>query len=262
MSPAQTESRKAFHELLELLRESDGRWIGPEWSLQGDVEVVHAHRAVMHMLEGGLVTFFETNPERPRFQPIVTATRKFTGDNPDAVYFDAPVRPDRAYRVRGRMDGAVYVSLTIEADTQDGSMATRTAGVINDTRFDVDDEGRFEVFFGGPPRERNWLPLEAGASRITTRHYYEEETAAAADPARYPALAIEVLDPGPPPAAPDDQSVAASIRRVAEFVRSRTLGQPPMAQREQPAFVSIVPNQFPKPVKPGDFGLAAPTTRS
>ena len=40
-------------------------------------------------------------------------------------------------------------------------------------------------------------------------------------------------------------------------MRSRTLGQPPMAQREQPPFVSIVPNQFPKPVPPGDFGLAA-----
>jgi hypothetical protein len=30
-----------------------------------------------------------------------------------------------------------------------------------------------------------------------------------------------------------------------------------MANRPQPPFVSIVPNQFPKPVKPGDFGLAA-----
>ena len=30
-----------------------------------------------------------------------------------------------------------------------------------------------------------------------------------------------------------------------------------MANSEPPPFVSIVPNQFPKPIMPGDFGLAA-----
>jgi hypothetical protein len=155
------------------------------------------------------------------------------------------------------MDGAVYVSLTIELDTQDGSMASRTGGVLNDTRFDVDAEGRFEVLLGGPPRERNWLPLEPGASRITTRHYYEEETPGAADPTRHAGLSIDVLDPVEAPAAPSDAGVAAGIRRVARFVRSRTLELAPMASREQPPFVSIVPNRFPPPVTPGAFGLAA-----
>jgi hypothetical protein len=32
---------------------------------------------------------------------------------------------------------------------------------------------------------------------------------------------------------------------------------PPMAQSEPPAFVSLVPNELPAPVVPGDFGLAA-----
>jgi hypothetical protein len=53
-------------------------------------------------------------------------------------------------------------------------------------------------------------------------------------------------------------SVAAGIRRVARFVRSRTLEMPTMAGNpDQPPFVSIVPNQFPQPVLPGDYGLAA-----
>jgi hypothetical protein len=257
MSAIQTETRKALHELLDLLREVDERWVGPEWNLQGEADVVGAHRALMHMLEGGLLTFFEADPSRPRFRRIVSPTRKFTGDNADAIYFDAPVSADRSYVVRGRMDGAVYVSYTVECDTADGDMATRTAGVLNDTQFDVDAEGGFEFRLGGEPAERNWLPLESGASRITTRHYYENERCAAADPTRNAALEILPLDPGPPPPAPDDASVAAGIRRAARFVRSRTLNQPPMASAEQPPFVSIVPNQFPKPVKPGDFGLAA-----
>jgi len=257
MSAIQTETRKALHELIDLLREVDERWASPEWNLQGAADVVGAHRALMHMLEGGLLTFFESDPSHPRFRRIVSPTRKFTGDNADAIYFDAPISADRRYVVRGRMDGAVYVSFTVECDTADGDMATRTAGVLNDSRFDVDGDGRFELRLGGEPTGRNWLPLEPGASRITTRHYYENERCAAADPTRNAALEIEPLDPGPPPPAPDDASVAAGIRRAARFVRSRTLNQPPMAQAEQPPFVSIVPNQFPKPVTPGDFGLAA-----
>ncbi len=258
MTAPSNDTRKAFRELLDLLQEADERWVSPEWGLLSEAEHPGAHRALMHILETGLVTFFESDPEHPLFRRIVSPSRKLTGDNSDAIYFDAPVRPDLAYRVRGRMDGAVYVSFTIEADTEDGRMGTRTLGVLNDTTFDVDDEGGFELTFGGAPRDRNWLPLEPGASRITTRHYYEEATPAAADPKHHAALEIEVLGDVPPAPVPDDASVAAGIRRVANFVRSRTLDMPPMAKQEsQPPFVSIVPNQFPAPVKPGAFGLAA-----
>jgi len=257
MPPIPTESRTALRELIDLLDEADRRWASEEWNLLGEADVVGAHRALLHTLEGGLATFFETDPAHPRFERIVTPTRKFTGDNADAIYHDAPVSPDRSYVVRGRMDGAVYVSFTVECDTADGSMATRTGGVLNDTQFDVDAGGRFEIRLGGPPAERSWLALEPGASRITTRHYYENATCAAADPERNAALTIETTDAAPPPDAPDDASVSAGIRRVAQFVRSRTLGQPPMADREQPPFVSLVPNRFPAPVTPGDFGLAA-----
>jgi hypothetical protein len=257
MTEIQTESRKALRELTDLIGEVDQRWASPEWNLHGADDVVNAHRAMLHLLEGGLAGCFESDPAHPEFRRIVSPSRKFTGDNPDAIYWDAPVDPAHRYRVRGRMDGAIYVSLTIELDTQDGSMAKQTGGVINDTRFDVDRDGRFEILLGGAPRERNWLPLEPGASRITTRHYYEDAAPAAADPTRHAALSIELLDPVPAPPAPTDAGVAAGIRRVARFVRSRTLELPPMASREQPPFVSIVPNRFPKPVTPGAFGLAA-----
>jgi hypothetical protein len=259
MSPIQTESRKALRELIDLLGEIDERWAGPEWNLQSEAEVPHAHRALMHILEGGLITFFETDATRPRFQRIVSATRKITGDNADAIYYDAPVDPRYAYRVRGRMDGAVYVSFTIECDTANGDMASRTGGVLNDTQFDVDGDGdgRFELRFGGEPAPRNWLALPPGATRITTRHYYENERPAAADPTRNPALEIAVIGGTPVPPAPSDESVAAGVRRVATFVRSRTLNQKPRDQREQPPFVSNTPNQFPKPIPPGAFGLAA-----
>jgi len=253
----QNETRKAFHELLDLLREVDERFLSPEWMIQSSQDVAEGTRAVLHMLQGALVGHFEDDPEHPLFRRIVSPTRKFTGDNADAIYYDAAVRGDRRYRVRGRMAGAVYVSITIEAGAPAGSLGGRTAGVINDTHFDVDADGHFEIFLGGLPRPRSWIALPPDATRLTTRHYFEEERCAAADPTKHLALEIEALDPGPPPAAPSDDSVAAGLRRVSTFVRSRTLEQPPPGKRVQPPFVSATPNQFPAPVKPGDFGLAA-----
>lgn len=257
MPALSNESRKAFHELLDTLREIDERWLGPEWNLTTESDVAEGFRNLMHLLQGGLVGHFEDDPDHPRFRRIVTPTRKFMGDNADAIYYDAPVRPGRVYRIRGRMAGAIYVSLTLEAGAEEGRFASRTVGVLNDSQFDVGADGAFELTLGGAPRPRNWMALSADASRITTRHYFEEERSAAADPTRHLALEIEPLPQPAPSPRMDDAAVAAGIRRVANFLRGRTLEQLPMARREQPPFVSIVPNQFPPPVKPGDFAFAA-----
>ena len=70
-------------------------------------------------------------------------------------------------------------------------------------------------------------------------------------------ITIKALGANPVAATFSDASVAAGIRRAAQFVRSRTISQPPMSQAKQPAFVGLVPNQFPAPVLPADLGLAA-----
>jgi hypothetical protein len=256
--PDPTAARKALHELLDLLREVDERYLSPEWLMQSPQDVAEGMYAVMHQLQGGLQGWFESDAEHPIFRRIVAPWRKFTGDNADAIYYDAAVRGDRSYRVRGRRDGAVYVSITVEAGSQDGRMGGRTDGVINDTQLDVGPDGRFELFVGGPKRPRNWIALPPDASRLTTRHYYEDATCAAADPKKHPALEIEMLEKAAaPPPAPNDESVAAGLRRVANFVRARTLEMPPPGKRQQPAFVSTTPNQFPPPARPDGLGLAA-----
>lgn len=250
-------SRKALRDLIALLEEADARWIGPEWNLSSTDDMVQGTRALMHMLHGGLDSYFECEPSHPEFRRIVATNKKFTGDNADAIYYDAPVDPRYSYRVTGRLDGAVYTSFTVECGAADGSMGERLGGVLNDSEIDVDDAGGYEIFLGGPQRERNWMPLPEGASRITTRHYFEEVEPVAADPRRHFALKIDALEEPPPPAAPSDASVAAGIERVIRFVRSRTLEQPPMADADTPAFVSKVPHVFPPPVTPGDHALAA-----
>ncbi len=257
MSEATSASREAFHELLALLAEIDERYLGEEWLVGSPDEVGEGLRAVMHMLQGALVSNFEEDGGHPSFRRIVSPTRKFTGDNSDALYYDAPIDPALSYVVSGSIAGAVYVSLTIEEAATEGRFGTRTAGVINDTQFDVDGDGRFEIYFGGPPRDRNWIALPPEAARITTRHYYEDVVSRAADTTPPIHLSIEALEATAAPAPASDESVAEGIRRVTSFLQTRTLGMGRPGETPQPEFVSKVPNELPPPIKPGDFALAA-----
>ena len=288
--PIDTASRRALHELIDLLGEVDRRWVSPEWNLHTADDVVGAHRALMHYLQWGLVGLFERDPAAPRFHRIVAPDRKLLGDNADAVYFDAPISADHAYRVTGETKGATYVSITVESGEAWGSMDNQVVGVLNDTSFDIDADGRFEILLGGEPRQRNWLALPEGAGSISTRHYFEDATHAAADPARVPTMRIEVVPGGgdhdgnpaipggsladhdgnpatpdgtssapasTPPPRPSDATVAAGIRRVAALVRELTVDRPPTGQSQPRSWISRVPNEFPPPGKPGDLGLAA-----
>ena len=256
-----TESRKKLHELLDLIREVDERRYGAEWGIESVGDIADGHRNLMHILQGGLFSHFEADPERPVLRQIVSPTRKFRGDNGDAIYFDAAIRPDREYVVKGNMAGAVYVSITIEEGPGEGAYATGTAAGIHDGEFEIDAEGRFEIVLSAKEQPKNWLKLTPAASRITTRHYFEEEVCVAADPARHIPLSIEpVIDPGPPPVwTPEEQDrrVAASIQRVIHFVRGDTIDQPPRKPDEQPSWVSITPNVFNPPEKPGDMAFSA-----
>ena len=257
MSNLQTESRNALNEFIDLLKEIDKRWSGPEWNLHSEQDISGSHRALMHILEAGLVGYFEQDVRTPDFRRIVTPSRKLTGDNSDAIYFDAPISPDYEYVVHGETKGAAYFSLTIECNTEMGKIANKTDGVINDEMIEIDSNGNFTVYLGGEPREKNWLPLGAEASRVTTRHYFEEKKSAACDLSHEPLLQIRCISPYKKPEPPNDKSVAAGIRRVFNFVYDRTLGMPPMANTTPPPFVALTPNEFPQPVPPGDFGLAA-----
>jgi hypothetical protein len=252
-----SKSRAAFDELLETLREAADRFAGPEWGISTPEDMAGGIRLIANLLEGGLVGHFEDDPRQPVFRQIVTSTRKSLGDNADAIYFDAPVSSEHVYHVRGRMAGAVYVSFTIEAGGAGGAFPKRTAGVLNDAQFDVDEEGCFEIFVGGPPQDRNWIALAPDASRVTTRHYFEQERSPAIPPIPDFALEIQLVERSVPLPPPSDDSVADGLRRVTTYVRSRSLGQPKPGEVEQPAFVSQELNVFPTPVPPGDHALAA-----
>jgi hypothetical protein len=257
MTGTQSESRNALREFIALLQEIDDRYLGEEWGADAFGDLPDGFRQIASLIEGGFTLAFESDPERPFFNRIVTRSRKMLGDNADAIYYTTPIRSDRAYRVTGNTAGSVYLSFTVEKDSEGGGYSTETAGVLNDHEFDIAADGSYEVFFGGPPREKNWLGLVDGASELIVRSYFEEADPVAANFNRILPLTIEPVDPVGPPVPWDDSSVAAGLRRVSNFVRSRTLEQPKPSERVQPTWVSTTPNVFPPPELPGTFAFAA-----
>ena len=255
-----TESRDAFDALLATLAEVGDRFAGPEWGITDPGDEAEALRVIVHHLATAVETQFEQDAAHPTFREIVTPWRKALGDNADARYHDAVVHPAGTYRVCGSTGGAIYVSITVEAGAEEGAFPSGTVGVLNDTDFDVAADGSFEVTVGGPPQARGWLGLADDASRLTVRHYWEQANPPAMPPAVDLGLAIGLAGGDVPegPAAPTDATVARSIRRMATYVRSRTLeSMAKPGEGEVPPFVSRVPHEFPPPVPPGAHALAA-----
>ena len=252
MSDNPTEARQAFDQLIGTLREVADRFCGSEWDETPD-DVAGGLRVLAHLLEGGLVGYFEDDPRQPVFRQIVTSTRKSLGDNADACFIStAPsihgsLSCHRPYRRsglcvlhrRGRRRGRRLSEADRRCDQRTPNSTSIPTVASRSSSVDL-------------PALGNRIGLDDDATRITSRHYFEEEQSPAAPPIPDLALAIEVLDPVEPLPAPSDSSVAVGWRRVERYVRSRSLEQTKPGEGEQPPFVSREIGVFPPPVPPGD----------
>ncbi len=249
----ETQSYAAFHELLDQLRVAADDWLSPERGIEREIDVVDGLRNVVHMLSGAIDFYLEGDPERPEFRAIVSPIRKFMGDNPDAVYYWARLRDDRAYRVRGKRADECYISFTVHGRSEDGSLGPTSEPVladVNDRAFKVAADGSYEVILSAEEpanaSEVNWIQLPKGSASLLTRHYFEidEDDPPAVSRVDKVRLSIENLDA--PPVRPPlrDEDFARRLRDVTAFVS----GGEGIAMETPPPFVSVTPNELGTPM--------------
>jgi hypothetical protein len=242
--------RGALESLLSACNELQREYLDTPWRIQTADDVAEGERLLLHILNAGINFWLEADPERPVFTPYVTPARKLLGDNPDALYFFAPVRPDRRYRIRGNLAGATFTSFTVEGGSAEGAAASRSISAIDDSSFEADADGNYEITVSAErPAAGNWLPLGEGAGQITTRHYFESRNCIVNQTGFQLPLAIEALDPAPLAGPPGDGGIASRIGAVERFVRGMMLmsiaggaGKGP-----RPPWFSVVPNTFNAP---------------
>jgi hypothetical protein len=238
------EAAKALTELQKTLHDLEASFATPAWKLRTAADFAEARRVTLHALLHGLEAWLEADPARPFFTGFIHQHKKLLGDNPDSRYYSAVINDQHSYRIRGNISDATYTSFTIELGA--GVDGEGIGSTINDTQFDTDSAGNYDITLSKAQAQGNWLPLPDGATSITSRHYYERKLSINNDRLHHIPLDIENLSTPPPRAAPNDIEIAAGIRRVAKFVQGNVIT---MSDANSPPWVSRVPNQFVPPQK-------------
>ena len=119
----------------------------------------------------GISQAAELVPEQPRFIRIADSFVGAGAENADNSYAHAHIRGDLVYRVfgtRGTVD-------TFLVELKEGFMQlgdVRNFATLEASELEIQPDGRFEFFVGGPPREHNWMPLDPDARQILIRQYF------------------------------------------------------------------------------------------
>ncbi|MBM3595971.1 MAG: hypothetical protein FJX31_09415 [Alphaproteobacteria bacterium] len=242
---------RAWLALAQKMIEWDAKFSTPPYAGITSNERAEARLVMADALQLALDFWTSAHTLNPSFTRFVGTDRKLLGDNPDAVYFFAPIRPDGQYVIRGNTAGAVYTSFTVERAERDGGRPIALAATLNDTEFDVAADGSYEIHVGGPKRDRNWLALTPDSRTITTRHYYEWEKSAAADQSLHIPLTISPVARPAAPSLVTDEEMAARLETVANYFEA-VLGMSgptdrPRSEAKLARFLSKVPNQFTDP---------------
>ncbi len=207
------ETRAAFRELCDLIRDADVNFLDGPRAVFDDHTAVEGYRWLTEVLSVALDCYLWGDAARPSFVNLVGPTRKFGGDNADAFYCFAAIDPRRTYRVRVQRGDAVYFSLTVYGGPTDGRWSNRVVGILNDRTMQPNADGTFDIVLSPDAHPGNWIRLEPDAVCAVTRDYLVDPVRG-----RQATWHIDAVDPAPPPRL-DDAEMALRLRTVANFVR-------------------------------------------
>jgi len=220
------ETRKAFHELLELIKGLDQKFFEGDNALRDEVSVLEGYRWVFSILQVATDCYLWADKNKPRFVEIVGPYKKWGGDNSDAFYFHAPIDPSRTYAVHVDPGDSVYLSITVYGGPDDGRYSERIVGSLNDREMVCNLDGSFDLILSPNEHAGNWIKLEPDAVVAITRDYVIDPKQS-----RKAQWSIECLD-GSPVFKQTDADVARRLRAVATWVTQQAamvplpLGEP------------------------------------
>jgi len=210
-----TAAGRAFHALLDTLRDADQTFLtGPRADMDA-LGVAEGYRHLTHVLGYALDLYLEGDSERPVFTPLASPTQKMLGDNVDSLYHFAPLRGDRRYRIRGTRGNEVYLAFCVYGGKPDGAWSERVVANLSQRDLACASDGSFEIELAAePPPNGTSITLAPDTVCVIVRQYFVDR--GNLRPAQF---TITAVDPVPAPAPLDDATLARRLGAVATFVR-------------------------------------------
>jgi hypothetical protein len=216
----------AHQQLLDLLEHLRTTFDEPGRGWTDETTRAEGYVNLLDLLSTGIDFFVHDDPDRPHFVRMVSETRKFGGDNPDARYDFAPVRPELTYRISGTRGQECYLGICLYGSVAPGSPPSRVIGNVNHIDLGAENGEAFSVVLGDSEAAREGevvMPLEDDATSVIVRQYFFDPVVE-----RPATLTIEVLDDDgeptnlmPPPPL-DSDTVADRLTAVASHIRGWT----------------------------------------
>ena len=242
--------RLALTSFLRSDRAIDREFLSEERRVVEPDDVAEGEHMLLHLVKAAIDVWVDNDASRPRFAPLASPVLKWGGEGADNPAHCAPLDPPRRYVIRGRMKNEVYISFTVYTGKAEGDWNDGVISAMNHTEFEIAPDGSFEIPIAPEPTP-GALHMQPGRPNcVISRHYWEGRICGMADPKNSVELEIRCLDePGHPrPLGPT--RLAEKLVAAGQFVRGQTLDRPAAPDpSKQPAWLSLVPNQLPKPLK-------------
>ncbi len=212
------ESKTAFNEFLEVMKDADQTFLDPDADLdeQGKVD---GYQHFFHILHAAVDFYLFNDPLKPLLTPLTVGGRRLYGDNVDAVYYFTQLRGDQEYVIRGRRFDSCYLSFCIYGGDPNGELADRVTLNINHHDILFEEDGSFEIRLVPDPRPENpnEFRLEPDSVNMFTREYFFDRPNSTESE-----LSIENASPQPPSLPLTDAQLARRIRTMATFFQCTT----------------------------------------
>ena len=189
-----------------------------------------------------------SDPRRPHIVEISAGPHSWGGlhvpggrwgiNNPDTLYFAAPLEPDSRYVLTGRRHGSEPTDLNISVQTPDRWQILHSIG-RRELAYKAD--GSFRITVGGRSAEDNHLPIGDGGSVLLIRQTlgnWDRELP-------YDLSIARIGGPPPGPSASQDDLAHQLIERLAVVIDHSL-------QTLQPPIFRLPANTIPPPGPPGD----------
>ncbi len=183
--------------------------------LKGDTEIAEGYKAVLDLISVGLDCYVYNSPYEPRFISLVSPERKIGGDNADALYFFAPISPDRTYTIRGTVGRTAYIGFTVYG----GKTPKKFHIVGNFSTPDVviEKDGSFTLILGPGAEGPNAVPTDNTANCVIIRRYFTDKQEMTEEPGIQ-----DISTDAPIPEKPllhTSESVGTTMRNFEQFLR-------------------------------------------